>query len=315
MTRPLVSVIIPVYNAEKYLMSTINSVLGQTYEPLEIIAVNDGSKDKSLEILQSYGRQIKVIDQTNSGQAAARNRGVAHSRGELVAFLDHDDIWDSQKTERQVATLLNYPTAVGVYCDHRNIDGKGQITGRTGAVKHPRFSGNIFLHLIRGNCIITASLVIVRRHNFLAAGGFDETQPSSVDDWQLWMALAAQGPFLYMLETLVSYRRHDNNLSAHNLGYSIEAGRLHALRAIRPLVEAEGNSRLMSVYLETMYESNLSMAWHCQLRGERIAALRNYFACLKVKPHALRLWLKAGVLSLLPSKALLALNQAKLHRK
>lgn len=103
--KSLVSVIIPVYNAEDFLEEAIRSVLGQNYGNIEIIAVNDGSTDNSLGILKQYERDVIVIDQKNAGVASARNRGIAEAKGEYVAFLDNDDIFLPDKIRAQVAYL------------------------------------------------------------------------------------------------------------------------------------------------------------------------------------------------------------------
>ncbi|HEY0656892.1 MAG TPA: glycosyltransferase family A protein, partial [Pyrinomonadaceae bacterium] len=102
MNLPKVSVIIPNYNYAKYIAETIDSVLAQTYPNLEVIVVDDGSKDDSLKILRSYGDKITVIEQKNQGVARARNIGTAYSNGEYIAFLDADDVWLPEKLARQM---------------------------------------------------------------------------------------------------------------------------------------------------------------------------------------------------------------------
>ena len=105
MSQDLISVIIPVYNAEKYLSEAINSVLAQSHTDLEIIAVDDGSTDSSTEILHSYGRQVKAHSQENAGAAAARNAGIAASTGDYISFLDADDYWHPDKLQLQLSLL------------------------------------------------------------------------------------------------------------------------------------------------------------------------------------------------------------------
>lgn len=222
MTQSLISVVIPVYNGSSYLRACIDSVLNQTYPRVEIVAVNDGSKDNSMEILKSYGDRILVIDQVNSGPAIARNNGVKASHGELVAFLDQDDVWDDIKLERQAALLNHHSDALATYCDHRSINEHGEVTGPTGALNYPRTSGQILEHLIRGNFILSASLVMLRRSAFDAAGGLDASQPHWADDYDLWMRIAACGAFLYQIETLAEYRRHSSNTSVAHLKCRLE---------------------------------------------------------------------------------------------
>ncbi|MEH6604230.1 MAG: glycosyltransferase family A protein [Pseudomonadales bacterium] len=109
MNPDLVSIIIPVYNAQKYLREAIDSVLGQSHLNIEIIAIDDGSVDGSADILRSYGKSIKWLSQSNSGAAAARNTGIAASAGAYVAFLDADDYWHTDKLKHQLSLLQSDP--------------------------------------------------------------------------------------------------------------------------------------------------------------------------------------------------------------
>jgi glycosyltransferase involved in cell wall biosynthesis len=114
--NPLISVIVPVYNGRRFLAETIQSVLAQTYRPVEVVAVDDGSTDGSAAIVESFSSVI-CIQQSNQGVAAARNRGVEASQGELLAFLDQDDLWVEEKLEKQVAYLQQHP-GVGYVLSH-----------------------------------------------------------------------------------------------------------------------------------------------------------------------------------------------------
>ena len=103
MTSPLVSVVIPTFNRAATIVRAVESVLQQTYRPLELIVVDDGSTDGTSEVLQAYGKAVVYVRQDNAGPAAARNRGIRESQGDMVAFLDSDDVWLAAKLERQVA--------------------------------------------------------------------------------------------------------------------------------------------------------------------------------------------------------------------
>ncbi len=109
-SRPLISVIMPVFNAEKYLAEALGSVFAQTYQPIEIICVNDGSRDRSLEILKSFGERITLIDcPENRGIGAARNAGIEAAKGGFLVFMDADDIWEPEKTAAQIAQFEAIP--------------------------------------------------------------------------------------------------------------------------------------------------------------------------------------------------------------
>jgi glycosyltransferase involved in cell wall biosynthesis len=297
MNPSLISVVIPVYNGSMYLRECIDSALNQTYPQVEVIAVNDGSNDNSMEILKSYGDRILVIDQANSGPAIARNNGVKASRGELVAFIDQDDVWDSIKLERQAALLQRHGEALAAYCDHRGIDEHGKVTSTTGALYHPRASGQILEHLIRGNFILSASLVMLRRSAFDAARGFDEGQPYWADDYDLWLRIAAQGPFLYQIETLAGYRRHSSNTSGS--AFEMQVGNAHALRNLELHMNREKRPRLLPLLHEARYRNTLGAAWHYRLQGHRKQAINSYRTAITIRPASLPAW--AGLLrTLLP---------------
>jgi glycosyltransferase involved in cell wall biosynthesis len=115
--EPLISVVLPVYNCGKYVAESISSVLNQTYKNLEIICVNDGSKDNSLEVLKSFGDKIILIDSPkNQGIAASRNLGTAHAKGEFLAFMDADDLWTRDKLELQMAEFDRHPELDVLFC-------------------------------------------------------------------------------------------------------------------------------------------------------------------------------------------------------
>src|SRR5438034_9298591 len=124
-----VSVIIPTYNYARYLAAAIESALAQTYAPLEIIVVDDGSTDDTLRILGAYGNRLRVLRQANQGAGAARNAGIAAARGEYVAFLDSDDLWHPRKLELQLARFASDPDLGLVHCGVEVLDEQGRTTG------------------------------------------------------------------------------------------------------------------------------------------------------------------------------------------
>ncbi len=127
MQGPLVSVIVPVYNGERYLTKTIQSVLTQDYQPIEIIVVDDGSTDRTAEIVRAQPN-IHYIYQNNRGVSAARNTGIAAAQGEFLAFLDADDMWVPQKLSVQVSYLTQHPDVGFVYAYRRMIIEEGVAT-------------------------------------------------------------------------------------------------------------------------------------------------------------------------------------------
>ena len=109
MTPSLISCIIPIFNGERFLGEALESVLAQTYQPVEIIVVDDGSTDGTAEVARRYGERVHYLWQPNAGQTAARNMGLSEAKGEFIAFLDGDDLWHREKLARQTTRLLERP--------------------------------------------------------------------------------------------------------------------------------------------------------------------------------------------------------------
>jgi glycosyltransferase involved in cell wall biosynthesis len=279
-----------VYNGSRYLHECLNSALHQTYPNCEIIAVDDGSSDSSLEILRGYGPAVHVIRQQNSGPAGARHRGIQASSGDFIALLDQDDLWDRDKVEKQLAVFRRYPEALAVYCDHRSIDEDGEIIGNSGALKYPRASGDILRYMIQGALVLSASLVMLRRSAYDLAGGFDVRHAHWTDDFDLWMRIAALGPFLYQLETLVSYRRHSQNTSGSS--FEMSTGLSQAFRNLESfLTERQLHLSLYPLVRDARFKAEIACAWHHRNRSEGASAIWRYREALRIRPLSIKAWL------------------------
>jgi glycosyltransferase involved in cell wall biosynthesis len=293
---PLVSVVIPAYNAAAFLSETLDSVLAQTYANLEIIVVDDGSTDATPHLLDNYRNRIRVLRQTNAGQAAARNYGAREAYGELLAFLDSDDLWDPDKIVRQVDLLARFPDALAVYCDHRTIDAQGHPLASSAALTHPRPSGDILRALLLGSCIITPGLVLLRRPAFDVAGGFDEAPlMRGHEDSALWLRLATQGAFIYSPDTLVSYRWH-NQQATRQEHYAMHMARakLNSVMAIRDVILASRDNDLKRLFISVLVESHLSAAWAVRQIGDHAGARRIAATALALRPTSVRAWYALG---------------------
>jgi glycosyltransferase involved in cell wall biosynthesis len=205
-----VSAVIPVHNGELYLAEAVASVLAQTAPVLECIVVDDGSTDASAEIARGFGDAVTYLRQTpRRGVSAARNRGVAQARGELVAFLDHDDVWRPAKLERQTA-LLEQQSATLVLCGVEVIDRHGAPLGTRRLASADLMAGML---LFNGTETVSASSTgLFDRAALVALGGFDERLGMSAD-WDVLMRVLLGGRLAYVDEPLVQYRRHDTNMS------------------------------------------------------------------------------------------------------
>ena len=214
---PKVSVVIPTYNREKYLPDAINSVLNQTYKDFEIIIVDDGSRDNTKEVVESFMKKyphipIRYFYQENKGPAAARNRGIKEAKGEYIAFLDSDDVWLPAKLEKEVQVLDKDKHCGLVYTDAYEFDRRGIIKNSKLATNdRSKMSGMIFENLILG-CFIFTSTVMVRKWILEEVKGFN-TEFVPAEDWELWLRIARVYKIVFVDEVLVGYRKEGSRIS------------------------------------------------------------------------------------------------------
>jgi glycosyltransferase involved in cell wall biosynthesis len=209
MELPLVSVIIPNFNNGQYISSAVDCVLSQTYPNVETIVVDDGSTDDSRSKLREFGNSIKVIEQSNQGVSAARNRGVEASKGDVLAFLDADDRWASEKLTQQVEKLYSDPEIGLVHCAVEDIDD----TGRVIEVHRGGLEGWVADDLLKYQRPVIlggGSATIVSRVAVDTVGGFNESMRVG-EDWEFYYRVARRFKVGFVNEVLVSYRRHSAN--------------------------------------------------------------------------------------------------------
>lgn len=214
--RPeLVSVIIPAYNAQRFLPMTLSSARAQTYANIEIIVVDDGSTDATPEMAEAAAhvdQRVRVVHQRNAGVAAARNRGIAEARGDYVAPLDADDIWHPRNLDLQMEALraAGSETALS-YAWFVSIDQYGRFLG-LGRSNRLRLSREVVFGLMAGNFIGNGSSTVMRRSMVEAAGGYDPSLRArgaeGCEDHGLHLALAERWNFAVVPQYLVAYRRH-----------------------------------------------------------------------------------------------------------
>jgi glycosyltransferase involved in cell wall biosynthesis len=209
--NPLVSVIIPVYNGERYLTETLNSVIAQTEQNWEIIAVNDGSSDRSQALLDEAATRdpdrIRVVSVSNGGVSRARNAGVSVARGTYIAFLDQDDLWMPEKLDRQIGQFRSDGTLGISFTNESIIDDSGAVLReKVLTFTGKRNRGCVFRHLVFDNFIAISS-VMLRRELFLGIGGFDP-QYSLAEDYDFLLKAVKKVPVDYIDVPLLLYREH-----------------------------------------------------------------------------------------------------------
>jgi hypothetical protein len=199
-------VIIPAYNVECYIADTIRSVLRQTFRDFEIIVVDDGSTDGTADVLDSFDGRITCVTQRNRGVAAARNTGLRHASGELVALLDADDLWFSRRLERMVEFLDRRPRLGFATSDAylRYEDEPSAETYYRDLVPLPNLPSNQPYWIIQHNFVFT--MVVIRRELLERLGCFDENL-STAEDWDLWIRFILGGERLGLLHQPLGYYR------------------------------------------------------------------------------------------------------------
>lgn len=212
--KPAVSVIITTYNRRQFVQEAIESVLSQDFSDHEIVVVDDGSTDGTRERLRAWWRNITYCYQPNRGVSGARNHGLQIARGELISFLDSDDLWTPKKLARQAAVMERAPEISVTYTDEVWLRNGVRVNPKN---KHRKYSGLIFEKCLP-LCIISPSSVMLRRKVFDTVGVFDETLPVC-EDYDLWLRIAARFPILFINEKLILKRGgHEGQLSQRYWG-------------------------------------------------------------------------------------------------
>lgn len=221
----LVSIIIPVYNGEKYLADTIQSVIDQTYKNWELIIVDDGSTDNTSNVVKQFNdSRISYIKKNNTGVSDTRNLGAMISNGEILCFLDADDIWLPENLEKKVEKLINEPQGVLVFSSMYLWDERGDYKTCKTTKKILEDDWEKFRRLIAPTI---PSSAIIKRNYFFEVGMFD-TNISTSADFDLNIRLRELGEFIYLEEPLVLYRCHPSQmhkniaLYKHDMSYILK---------------------------------------------------------------------------------------------
>ncbi len=309
-----VSVVIPAYNAARFLPSAVASLRAQSRAVDEIIVVDDGSRDDTRQVVAGLGADIVYVHQENAGVSAARNRGIARATGELVGFLDADDFWMPEKVERQVAVFRRHPDVALVASDRCDVDDQGRIL--LDSLFRRQNLAKLFLdldgaplpqalgRLVRTNFLPTSSVMV--RKAALAEVGVFETSIRFGEDLDLWARIAARYGVVCLPQVLVRYRLHDSNatLQTEQLFKDVVKVMQRIRDWGRPALASQGldaDALVANAWWELGY-------WYFQsehpgrARGPMWASLRE-----KASVRAL----KYAVLSLLPGVSITALRGLK----
>ena len=227
LTPPLVSVVVPAYNAAWSLDETLASVCAQTYRHIEVLVVDDGSTDTTAEVVAAWTQRdcrVRLIRKPNGGVASARNRGMHEARGVYVAPIDADDLWEPDHLERQVAALeVAGPDAVMAFARTLFVDVEDRPMPKAvwcpweSHTEPPAPPETDFRGLLLRNSVANGSAAVFRRDRMLAAGGYDEGLRAAggegAEDWKLTLTLAASGRVIYVPAATVRYRMSRTSMS------------------------------------------------------------------------------------------------------
>ncbi|BAY09531.1 glycosyltransferase family 2 protein [Calothrix sp. NIES-2098] len=314
----LVSVIIPLYKAEKYIAATVQSVLAQTYKNFELLIIDDGSPDQSVEICQQFtDPRIKIIRQDNRGVAAARNQGIRESQGEYIAFLDADDLWAPTKLEKHVNHLENC-TSVGISYSYSSfIDATGKPLG---LYQLPKTNNITPVHFLLRDPIGSGSNLVARREVFEAIRFednidgtvekfyFDEDrQLHPSEDTECWLRISLKSDLKFegIPEVLIQYRLHSGGYShqfekkATSWEKFLEKAHFYAPDLIAQWENAARAYQLTAIARRAVNQGNGSMALKLSYR-----ALATYWRILLEEPRRTMLTLSAACLLFLLPKTL-----------
>lgn len=270
---PFVCVVVPAYNAEKYLRQTLESVAKQTLRELECVVVDDGARDGTAQLAMEFAAhdaRFRLVSQANAGVAVARNTGWANASesARFVAFLDADDLWEPEMLQTLTELLEAHPGAAGAHCTAFYIDGDGERINEgvleDSGIRRYFFDGRgigrsvaadptTFATAISNSPIITPGCVLIRRAALEKIGGFNPDF-STAADWEMWVRLARLSDLPFIAKPLLAYRRHDSNMSAGRKK-AIAEGR--ALR--RAMIEAPTNTPQQRDLAERVYRA---FYWH-----------------------------------------------------
>lgn len=206
-----VSIVIPAFNAERTIAATLRSACQQTYRDIEIIVVDDGSTDRTVDLVNQIGDpRIRLLRQENAGVAAARNLAVKQATGSLIAPLDSDDLWHPDKLSRQIKRLIDAGTDTGVvYCWSTDIDENDIIFEHR--LDLDLYAGDVYAPLVLGNFIGNSSVPLIRKSLLEDIGGWDASlrarKAQGCEDWLLYLTLAERCKFALEPAFLVGYRR------------------------------------------------------------------------------------------------------------
>ena len=300
---PLVSVIMPCLNGERHIQSAIDSVLAQTFDDFELIVVNNGSVDRTPEILGSINdSRLRVLTLPERGVSRARNLGLREARGAFIAFLDSDDTWNAELLEKMHTALATNPQAVLAYCGWQNLGLPGP---RGEPFVPPDYESPDKVTALLEGCRWPIHACLTRHAAIIKAGGFN-TNLTIAEDYLLWMEVSVTGTLIRVPEVLARYHHHDGVQATRNQALvaldTFRAKQLF-LRRHPEIVKQLGSDRIKYLTWDKLIQQGNALHWQGDLENAR-PVFRNVLltghgslsAKLRMLPSLLPLWLHRAIL-------------------
>jgi GT2 family glycosyltransferase len=282
---PLVSVIIPVYNGEKYIEEALESVFAQTFRDFEVVVINDGSTDGTERRLTKYRERIKYQAQPNSGLSVSRAVGLEFASGSLVAFLDADDVWLPSKLERQVQVACAHPEYGIITTDVEQFDERGVSLPSLKCWYQPA-SGHVMERLLFDNWI-PPSAALVRRECFDLVHTFDVPPPAYGEDWMMWIQISAAYPVYFINQVLARHRGHQSSMTSQGSAVQFQC----LLRNLEIMKEGVPALRARPLLVrEAAFRICRNRAWNDLQALQLPEAQQKSRLALGFKPYSLRAW-------------------------
>ncbi|MBD2730342.1 glycosyltransferase family 2 protein [Nostoc sp. FACHB-892] len=279
---PKISVVIPAYNAEPTIKKTIESVQKQSFSDFEVIIINDGSIDRTLEIIHSIDdSRLRIFSYQNGGLSVARNRGISHATGEFIAFLDADDLWTSDKLELQLAVLEQHPE-VGIAYSWTYFMNEKENCLFPGS---PLFyEGNVYRDLLIKNFLSHGSNPLIRKEVIESVGEFD-TQLSHFADWDYWLRIASKWSFAVVPKYQIYYFQSSRTMSSKADGIK-EAGYFMIEKAFRSAPKELQSLKKISYSKLLLYCTDLYFQHSTDINGIR-QGRDNLLNAIRLHPQSL----------------------------
>ena len=280
----LISVIIPVFNGEKTIKETIDSVLNQIFQNIELIIIDDGSKDKTLEIIKNISdSRINVFSYPNAGLSASRNRGISQAKGELISFIDADDLWTLDKLQAQWQALQENPQAAVAYSWTDYIDESSKFIKSGRRIKA---NGDALSKLLLFNFLENGSNPLIRQKALEKVGGFDESL-FAAEDIDMWLRLVANYEFVCVEKPQILYRTSTTSMSTNLKRQEAESSKVIERAFSNP--KAEKLQHLKKQSLSHLYQYLTFKAIEAPPKQRQtLTAIYFWWNCIKNNPAMLK---------------------------